>query len=469
MKHIFLNEWRMLLRTQLILYTSLFFICSLIIAVTLGNREIKQQQQQQAMVQQELRKQWDELDSINTHRVAHFGSFALKPPSILSAMDDGINGIVGNVVRLEAHVQNEVAYSDVSQSIAVSKFGKLKSSLLLQYLIPLFLIFIAFVSVSHEKESTRIKLLIIQNTSMRKIIFAKTLSIWTYSLLLLCVTVIFSGVFTEQNTTFDSTIRMCMLIVVYGLYYYSIALGTTWMSALFKDKTFALSSMIALWILWTIFLPKIWGTTSEKIYPLPSRQNFHQAMHTDRERGIDGHNPSDTRSEELTKKTLAHYKVQTVEELPINYDGILMQADEEYGNKVWDKHFGANNAILQKQKFFYQLSGFINPFVALQSASMGLCGSDNYHHADFLQQAENYRRYFIQVLNEKQTFGGSKTDDWNWKEDNTFYRSIKDFHYQPLSFEKVSRYYIIDFLTLGLWAMIITFIVVINTPKIKIT
>jgi len=469
MKDIFINEWNMFLRTRMIIYTSIFFICSLIIAIILGNSETKQKQQQQALIQQQLRKQWEELDSINTHRVAHFGSFALKPPSILSSIDEGVNGVVGNVVRLEAHVQNEIAYSDVSQSMMVSKFGKLKSALLLQYIIPVFLIFIAFSSVSYEKENGRIKLLVIQNASMRKIIFAKTLSIWIYSILLLSATILFSVIFTAQNISYDSIIRMCILFVMYSLYYYIISLITTWLSALFKDKTFALSSMIALWFLWTIFLPKIWGTTSEKIYPMPSRQDFHQAMNTDRASGLDGHNPSDTRAQELTRKTLAHYKVETIEELPINYDGILMQADEEYGNKVWDKHFGANNTILQKQKYFYQLSGIINPFVSIQSVSMGLCGSDNYHHADFLQQAENYRRYFIQALNEKQTFGGSKTDDWSWKEGNEFYRTIKDFQYKPLYFEKVSSRYRIDFFMLGLWTFIITCIVFINTPKIKIT
>ena len=114
------------------------------------------------------------------------------------------------------------------------------------------------------------------------------------------------------------------------------------------------------------------GNTVEKIHPLPSRQNFKSNMKEDRSKGIDGHNPRDKRREDLKEKILAEYGVDSLKNLPINFDGIVMQKDEEYGDKVWDKHFGSNYNILSKQKFLYQLSGFLNPFASLQSASMGL-------------------------------------------------------------------------------------------------
>ena len=43
-----------------------------------------------------------------------------------------------------------------------------------------------------------------------------------------------------------------------------------------------------------------------------------------------------------------------------------MQEDEEYGNMVWDKHFGDLYSQLEKQKSNYQLSGFINPFASFK-------------------------------------------------------------------------------------------------------
>ena len=134
-------------------------------------------------------------------------------------------------------------------------------------------------------------------------------------------------------------------------------------------------------------------------------------MDVDRSKGIDGHNPSGDRKKELEQETLEKYNVNSLTELPVNFAGILMQADEEYGNEVWDKHFGSLYKQLESQKRVYQLTGFFNPFAAIQSLSMGTAGTDMFHHLDFLKQAENYRRIFIKTLNDEYAFGGAKTTD----------------------------------------------------------
>ena len=84
------------------------------------------------------------MNPSNPHSAAHFGTYAFKPNSILNSLDEGVNAVTGLVLRLEGHKQNEVAFSEASQSLTVSKFGKFKVSLLFQFIIPLFLIFLAF-------------------------------------------------------------------------------------------------------------------------------------------------------------------------------------------------------------------------------------------------------------------------------------------------------------------------------------
>ncbi|MDV3910587.1 hypothetical protein CMT84_19370 [Elizabethkingia anophelis] len=465
MKQIILNEWKMLLRVRILSFITLFFIAGIVAVTYLGIVQNNKKQQQQQEAKEHMRKQWENIDAMNPHGAAHYGSYAFKPTTALSSIDEGVNTITGNVLRLEGHVQNEIAYSEASQSLSISKFGKLKPALLLQYVIPLFLIFLAFASISNEKETGRLKLLIFQGTSLTKLILAKALSVWLYGLLLLIVTVGIQMLLNGNGMDAYSVERIGLLLLAYTFYYYIIALLTTWLSARLKNNTASLSSMLAIWILWTIFIPKILGNTSDKLYPLPSRQEFKMAMQDDRSKGLDGHNPSDRRAEAFKKKILHQYKVEKVEDLPINYDGLYMQADEEYGNRFWDKHFGNINAILHKQKMVYQFSGIFNPFASLQSTSMGFCGSDMYHHLDFLQQAENYRRVLIKTLNEKQAYGGSKTGDWDWKESNDFYKSIKDFEYKIPVVGKAGISYRTDILFLFLWASLTTLIVVLSTKS----
>ena len=463
---IIINEWKNLIRDRLFFYSTIFFVLSLSLVVWMGILQQENQQQSQSDAQKRVRKQWENLEAMNPHRAAHYGSFAFKPLNILNAMDGGINDITGNVLQLEGHVQNEIIYSEASQALSVSKFGKLKSSLILQYVIPLFLIFLSFGSMSKEKETQRIRLLILQGASIDKLVNAKSISVWIYGLFLLIVTVTIQSIFGSTNPEIFK--RLAYILLSYGLYYFIITSLSTYLSATLKDKTSALSSILAIWILWTIFLPKIWGNAVEKVHVLPDRKTFKEDMRAERNQGIDGHNPYDKRREALKNKYLSDYRVDSLSQLPINFDGIVMQADEEYGNLVWDKHFGSNYSIMQKQKSLYQFSGLLNPFASLQSASMGFCGTDMIHHLDFLKKAEDYRRVLIKELNDKHAYGGSKTGDWKWTVDSEFFKSVQGFTYETPRISNHLNHYLIDLLFLFFWALLIKVLIRVNAAKVNV-
>tara|TARA_B100001093_G_scaffold355991_1_gene340558 strand:+ start:6592 stop:7995 length:1404 start_codon:yes stop_codon:yes gene_type:complete len=466
MVNIILNEWKNLIRDRLFFYSTVFFVLSLSLVVWMGIIQQENQQQSQLEAQKHVRKQWENLEAMNPHRAAHYGSFAFKPLNILNAMDGGINDITGNVLQLEGHVQNEIIYSEASQALSISKFGKLKSSLILQYVIPLFLIFLSYGSISKEKEGQRIKLLVLQGASIEKLVNAKSISVWIYGLFLLIVTVTIQSILSSTNPEIFK--RLAYVLLSYSLYYFIITSLSTYLSATLKDKTSALSSILAIWILWTIFLPKIWGNAVDKIHVLPDRKTFKEDMRAERNQGIDGHNPYDKRREELKNKYLAEYQVDSLSMLPINFDGIVMQADEEYGNLVWDKHFGSNYSIMQKQKSLYQFSGVLNPFASLQSASMGFCGTDMIHHLDFLKKAEDYRRVLIKALNDKHAYGGSKTGDWKWTVDSEFFKSVQGFTYETPMINKHLSSYLIDLLFLFFWVLLIRALIRFNAVKINV-
>ena len=448
MKHILTNEWKGFMRNHLFMILISVFIISLVLTSYFGIIHNNKQILAQKEAQEHVRKQWDEKNHSNPHQSAHFGSYAFKPTTLLNSIDEGINGITGNVIRLEGHKQNDVMFSEASQSLLISKFGKLKPSLLLQFIIPLFLIFLSFNSYTKERDTGRLKLLLIQGASLHKIIVSKIISIWLIGFMLLMITTSMQLILINSQLNIDTVLRIILLFSSYGLYYLILISLTMLLSLVLKNNTGALSLTVIIWVLWVVFLPKIIGNTVEKIKPLPTRVEFQKEMDNDRSQGIDGHNPSNKRKNELVQKTLAQYRVNNLEELPVNFRGILMQADEEYGNKVWDTHFGALYIQLQKQKNIYQFSGIINPFASLQSLSMGTAGTDMFHHLNFLRQAENYRRNLIKELN-------NKWRDGNWNK--SFFQSIEDFKYQTPSFLILMKNYFLDILFLSLWSIILIF------------
>lgn len=467
MRQIIKNEWHHLMRNRALQIISLGFLLVLALAVFLGQLQTRNQAEQYEVAKNQLREQWENLDSISPHGAAHYGTYVFKPTDLLSSLDEGINSVTGNVLRVEGHVQNEIAHAESSQIQAVSKFGKLKSSLLLQYVLPLLLLFLAFHSVSSEKQSGRLKLLVLQGAKPSKLIWAKVISVWLYGILLMTVTILVYFFFNLSSFTGEIGSRVLLFFLSYALYYFIISGLTVYFSTRWQNATVALTGMLGIWILWTIFLPNITLSSVEKWHELPSRDAFQTAMEEDRSKGIDGHNPADERGKKLEEDILKEYGVDSLSKLPINFDGIRMQADEEYGNKVWDKHFGELREIMAQQKKSYQLAGIVNPFISLQNSSMGFSGTDNFHHQAFLVQVEGYRRTFIKSLNDEHAYGGSTTGDWSWHAHSDFFKSIPDYEYQPQSFNTALSNYLLDLIVLIGWTSLVCLLLIFGIKKIR--
>ena len=204
-----------------------------------------------------IRAQWDDMEASNPHSAAHYGTYAFKPLSVLNSIDDGVNTVTGNVLRLEGHRQNDIAFSESSQSLVVSKFGKLKPALVLQFIIPLLLIFLSFSSYTSERSSGRLKLLLVQGLSLRKIVFAKSITIWFIGLIFLTTTIIVQLIFVDSGLNEDVLSRLIYLLISFSTYYFILVSLTISLSVLFKNSTSSLSLIILIWVLWTIFLPTI--------------------------------------------------------------------------------------------------------------------------------------------------------------------------------------------------------------------
>ncbi len=468
MIELIINEWKALLRNRSLLIVSVFFLIALAATCWISKQQVLMQQQIHQFAQEHIREQWENIGATNPHNAVHFGTYAFKPYGLMSSIDEGVHSITGNVLRLEGHVQNEMEFSESSQSLLVSAFGKLTPALLLKYVIPLLLIFLSFSSISNERESGRLKLLVLQGLSIPRMILYKSLAFLLIGALMLAAGLFSQMISLGEHVSADTFLRLASLFTAYLSFYFILILLAVLLSAWMKTPTAALSSILATWVIWVVFLPKVFGLTVENRYPLPSRETFNAAMKADREKGIDGHSPTGKRKEAFTQEIMKQYEVDSIENLPINLDGLIMQADEEYGNKVWDKHFGNVYQILKDQKQMYQVLGIVNPFMALQGLSMGFSGSDLFHHQDFLIKAESYRREFIKILNEKHAYGGSKSGDWSWKADGNFYRSIAGFDYKAPPLKNLLHYYWIDVATMLIWIIALFMVVLFLSNKIKV-
>ncbi|MEO1653272.1 MAG: DUF3526 domain-containing protein, partial [Bacteroidota bacterium] len=235
-----------------------------------------------------------------------------------------------------------------------------------------------------------------------------------------------------------------------------------------KNSSMSLLTLLGLWIVVCIVLPKASSNLAAKIYPSPSQYEFKQAIQDKVKNGIDGHNPSDDRLNDLKQAVLEQYKVESIEELPVNWSGIAMQAGEEYTDQVYDQEFSKVENIFRKQNQLSEWLGFINPYLAIRNLSMAFAGTDFQHHVAFARAAENYRRAFVKKMNKDMEVNhkpGIAYADYNVGEE--MWSSIPPFsYYLPRISDIISRQWI-SIASLLFWLGGLFALAIIYAPKIS--
>ena len=92
--------------------------------------------------------------------LVEFGSteMAISMVTAMHFLDNGIRSFAGSILRLEAHAQNEAAFSPAEDKTELSRFGDMSFAWMLQVLMPLFIILLCFNAVNADRENQNLKL-----------------------------------------------------------------------------------------------------------------------------------------------------------------------------------------------------------------------------------------------------------------------------------------------------------------------
>ncbi len=448
----------------------IFLLSLMLVAVLVGRQGQQQIQKQRAEAQATMYDKWVNQGLKHPHSAAHYGQFAFKPKSALSFLDVGIDNYTGVSVFLEAHRQHEVLFSAAQDSNGMTRFGEMSVALVLQVLLPLLIIFLTFNVFTREREEGTLKLVHAQGVSMRQLFMGK---LWgTYLMVLLIfipVVCIAYFVLNRETAGLDphNTGKFVALTLSYALYFLVFILLCILISAFSKSSTFSQLVLLGLWIVACIILPKATTNLADKIHPIPSQFEFRESIKEKVSNGIDGHNPSDVRLAELRKQTLEEYGVSTIDELPVNWSGIAMQAGEEYTDQVYDQEFSRIEEIYKKQNRLSEWVGFINPFLAIRNLSMAIAGTDFQHHVVFTRAAEDYRRAFVKKMNKDMEVNhkpGIAYGDYNVGEE--MWSSVEPFAYHLPKLGSILKNQWRSVSALSLWLVVLFALVPLYIAKV---
>ncbi|MFN8810007.1 MAG: ABC transporter permease, partial [Cyclobacteriaceae bacterium] len=148
-------------------------------AIGVGRQYYRQVNEQHEAARRNARSEWVSQGSKNPHSAAHYGTYAFKPKYPMSLLDNGVDKYSGVSIYLEAHKRNDAQYMAAQDQTALSRFGDLSPDFILMFMVPLFIILIAFNSVSRERESGTLRVMMSQGISPWKLASGKWLAVFT--------------------------------------------------------------------------------------------------------------------------------------------------------------------------------------------------------------------------------------------------------------------------------------------------
>jgi ABC-2 type transport system permease protein len=462
-------------KNQAVYIITLFIGILLLYAAFSGWKNYISQNETSEKYQHESREDWLKNPDKNPHRMAHYGNFAFRKSTSLSVFEFGMEPFFGNAIFLEAHKQNTANFSEAGFSNSMLRFGEISIAMVLQILLPLLIFFLGFNSVASERENGTLKLLLSQGIKWKQLLLGKTIGIASVIMMLFIPTIVilvFVWLLLQHFTiSTDETIKMLLFVLFHFIYLIFFCTIAVLISALSKTSKKALISLIGIWLVFTIILPRTTQAIGAYIYEAPSKIQFNSDIENDILKQGDSHNPNDPHYKAIKDSLLRTYKVDSVQKLPFNYSGFIMTEGEKISSNIYNKHLEDLLEIYKKQNSFSKTVSFINPYIAMKNLSMGLSNTDYDSYIDFQKQAEAYRYDMAQKMNTLQIkYISNKKPGPNDKPltiGKKHWADLQEFHYEPKGILDVLKSEIISIISIILWICLLLIFIKIAAKNLK--
>jgi ABC-2 type transport system permease protein len=241
-----------------------------------------------------------------------------------------------------------------------------------------------------------------------------------------------------------------MWLAVHGLWFALLVMLTVIVSALCRTAAQARLLLVGLWLVAALLVPRAAAGLAGVLAPAPDPVVFAQGIEAQMKSGHDAFGKD---AKAFEAEVMARYKVSRLEDLPVNIDGLRLEAAEQHGNAVFDKAWSELAAIYDRQRQIMRLGGLISPLVPLQNVSMALTGTDGGQQLDFQSRAEAHRRRIISTLNMDMA-NKAGAAGFDYKADPALWRAIPDFAWQPQPLMRRLAGVGVDLALLALWALL---------------
>ncbi len=403
------EEWRALMRDRAAV-VGLGLLTVLMLAASLSAWEQQRHASaERARYQDAVDAQFKAQPDRHPHRMVHYGQFVFRPLNPLAAFDPGIDGFTGNTLFLEGHRQNGANFGDVRQASLLMRFGALTPAFVLQVLAPLLLVFFGHAAVARERESGTLRMLLAQGVASRQVVAGKLIALSGFAGLMLLPAL--AGLALLVAGSDARWASAAMLAAGYAMWLMLWSLAVVLVSLLCARGRDALLVLLALWAVVVILLPRWIPDLANRAIDVPTRFETAIAVQRDYLALGDAHNPDDPKFLAFRAGLLRRYGVTRVEDLPVNYKGLVGMEGERASSALFSQYAADTFDRQARQNALVDGFGWLVPTLALHRLSMAASGTDLNHFRRFTEQGERYRYSLVQGLNQLQVEQVRYADD----------------------------------------------------------
>ncbi len=393
------------------------------------------------------RQTWEGQGERNPHSAAHFSFWALRPLAPMALLDPGVTPYAGSAVWMEAHNRNPAQARPVEDLAAGLDLGSFSAAWVMQLIMPLLIFVIGAGMVARERERGTLRLMLASGASATQLVPAKLGGLGRIAALL-ALPLLAASVLASSLAGAVAPAALLLWVGVYFLWFALLAAITVAVSALLRTAGQAQLLLIGLWLLAALVVPRAGAGLAGALAPVPDPGSFASAIQAELAKSPD---PFDGGAKAFEAEVMARYNVSRLEDLPINIDGLRLNASEDHGDAVFDRVWAGLEASYAQQHDVMRWTALLSPLVPLQNVSMALAGTDTAHQLDFQAQAEAHRRRLIRILNlDFAEHAGAAGFDYKAGPD--LWKQTPDFRYQPMPLPRVLAGIVPDLLALAAWA-----------------
>ena len=391
------EELRLLARTRVAWLGLLALIVLSAVAAATSAAHVGREQAIRAEQQAAADHAFEAQPDRHPHRVVHYGAYVHRPVSPLAAFEPGVDPFTGTTLFLEGHRQNSATFGAMRESSGLIRFGQLTPAFVLQALAPLLLIFLGFSVVARERETGVLRQLRVHGARPADVLLGKSLALGAVAAVALAPAL--AALAIAASSAPGEATAGALIAAAFIIYLAIWVLMVVAISALARSSRGALLGLIALWAVVVVLTPRAASALAARAEPAPPRVETDLLITREARTIGDSHNPDDPFFAAFRARTLAEYGVSRIEDLPVNYRGLVSAEGEALTSRLFADYARRTADQQRAQSRWLQAGAIVSPALAVRQAAMAGAATDLENHVRFLEQAEAHRFDLVQRLN----------------------------------------------------------------------